>query len=135
MSIGDDSADILVEVRGKFAVVSSVLVPENLRRRGIGHYLYSSASAFAKSLDLPLVSDMRRSHFAEAFWRKALRTGNAEVYACRARGTETSTAAVVWSPLHSAEGLTPEDLSSLPVPIKKRGDLRWPVRRYVWVPS
>ena len=122
------TADILVRAHKYFVSVESVLVPQNVRRRGVGLHLYRLAATHAAIIGLPLVSGRARSHFAEAFWR-------AQVNAGRAVPLKGVAASVVWSPwYHQEEHLSAEafaELSSnLPVP---NASGKWDVSRYRWV--
>lgn len=130
ISVDGATADILLRVYKNSVSVESVLVPQNLRRRGVGLRLYRLAAAHAASHRLPLVSGRRRSHFAEAFWRAQVKAGRAVPL----KGVEAS---VIWSPwYHQEEHLSPEAFAMLAagLPAPNRSG-RWDVSQYRWVPT
>ncbi len=55
------------------------------RKKGLGTRMYEQALAFACQKDMPLVSDSKRSEFAEAFWRKQQDKGRATCVKGRGR--------------------------------------------------
>jgi GNAT superfamily N-acetyltransferase len=57
--------------------VSSIELEPGIRGKRLGTKLYEVAASAACDLNLPLVSDQVRSHFAEAFWRKQRSKGRA----------------------------------------------------------
>jgi len=130
IAVDGGSADILVRVHKNSVSVVSVFVPQESRRQGVGLRLYRLAAAHAATQGLPLVSDRRRSHFAEAFWR-------AQVNERRAIPLKGVGAYVVWSPwYHQAEQLSPEAFAEFEVVLPKPNTSgRWDVSRYRWVAS
>lgn len=72
--------------KGKY-VVTGIQVADTAQRSGIGTRMYEQFAADACAAGLELASDVLRSHFAEAFWKKqeakgrvVCRAGKGEVY-------------------------------------------------------
>lgn len=77
------AASIGLRPRERFLAVGYVSVPPELRRKGVATALYEVALEHACREKRQLASDVERSHFAEAFWRKQVRKGRAR---CLRRG-------------------------------------------------
>lgn len=57
--------------------ISDIRAAKSIAHKKLGTALYEKASSFACAKNATLVSDMMRSHYAEAFWQKQERKGRA----------------------------------------------------------
>lgn len=118
----------IAPVRGGYRVERIEVRRDENRGKRVGTRIYEEAARVACSRGKPLVSDIIRSAFAEAFWRKQVRRGRAKCATKRIPGERLPGGEVY----HPFDIPNPE---SLPRPKNYPAGKRWPCGYWELLPT